>query len=228
MFAVSDTTQKILRNFAAFNAQLLLTAGQKQHTHLKSKSVLVSAELPEAWPEQTGIYNMNEFLGVMSTFSKPSVTFDGEKLSLFDPANPDLSIDYPMADPTVIGATAQGDFPHDNAKAEFTFTADEFSSLKKTASLMGLLVISITVKKGAVTLAATGETGTKAWKRTIPADRVKVTDETFEKTAKFSIEHIVLMEQGDYTISISDWAYGYFAHKTLPLAYYIAQQKRKA
>ncbi len=227
MFAVSDTTQKILRNFAAFNAQLLLTEGQKQHTHLKSKSVLASAELPEAWPKQTGIYNMNEFLGVMSTFGKPGIEFGDDKLTIFDPANPDLSIDYPMADPTVIGATAQGDFPHDDAKAVFTFTADEFASLKKTASLMSLLVVSVTVKKGAVTLSATGETSAKAWKRTIPADRVKA-DPTFEKTAKFSVEHITLLESGEYTVSISDWAYGYFAHKTLPLAYYIAQQKKKA
>lgn len=227
-FPVSETTQKILRNFASFNTGLLLNEGQAQHTHLKSKSILAVAQLPEAWPKQTGIYNMNEFLGVLSTFKSPSIEFAEDRFTIFDPANPDLSTEYPMADPTVIGATNQAEFPHDEPKVEFTVTQDEFNSLKKTAALMSLLVVQVTVKKGVVTLAASGETTAKAWKRVIPADRVKVADASFDKTVKFSVEHIVLLLDGEYTIQLADWPYGYFGHKTMPVGYYIAQQKKKA
>jgi hypothetical protein len=228
VFQVTDPTQKILRNFAGLSSQLLLLAGQRQYTHLKSKSILAVADLPEAWPKQTGIFDMTRFLGVLSTYPKPSIRLDDDVIRVFESTSPDRFSELTYADPTTIEATPQKEFPHENPAVEFTLAQSDLASLKKNASLMNLQVLTIVVKKGKVTLAAVGETGSaNAWKSNIAPEHIVVTDGEFEKTLRFQVEHIILLAEGDYTVRVSDWAYAYFIHKALPLSYYVAQKQKK-
>lgn len=225
LFSVSDTTLKILRNFGSLHNELLLLEGKQQHTHLKSKSILAVAELPEAWPQETGIFNMTQFLGVLSTYKAPTIRFDEKALVILDPAQPEMfsSLDY--GDPSVIGATEQKSFPHEGSSVEFTLSDAAFASLKKNASLLDLKYLTITISKGGkVQLVARGESGSKGWQSNIVAETVN--DASFTHTSKYMIEHFTMLLDGGYRVRVADWPYAYFIHKTLPVTYYVAQKKK--
>jgi hypothetical protein len=227
LFQVTDPTQKILRNFAGISSQLLLLEGKRQYTHLKSKGILAVADLPEDWPKQTGIFNMSRFLGVLSTYQKPTIDLTEDVIRVFDPTAPHRSTELTYADPTTI-EFVQKEFPHDNPAVEFTLSEMDLTSLKKNASLLNLQVLAVKVDKGKVTLSGAGESGTaNAWKSNIAAADITVHDATFSKTLRFKVEHVILFAEGDYTVGVADWEYGYFAHKTLPLAYYVAQKLKE-
>ena len=63
---LSDETIAVLKNFATINPNLVAKPGQKLTTIAESKTVMASADIVEDFPQEFGIYDLNEFLSVLS------------------------------------------------------------------------------------------------------------------------------------------------------------------
>jgi hypothetical protein len=74
----------VLGNFANINNALHIHEGERQRTNLITKTLIVDAKLPEKFPIEFGIYDMSQFLGVLSLFEEPNLDFDNKVITIHE------------------------------------------------------------------------------------------------------------------------------------------------
>ena len=73
---LTPKTFSILKNFSSINQSLYVTQGNVLRTISEMKSVMAEVEVQEMFPRDFGIYDLNQFLGVVSLFEEPDLDFD--------------------------------------------------------------------------------------------------------------------------------------------------------
>jgi len=96
---LSETALTVLKNFASINSGVVLNEGKIQKTISPEKSILVEATLEDDVPAKFGIYDLNQFLGNVTTLRNPELTFKKESVTLDDG---ELSFDYFACSPNLI------------------------------------------------------------------------------------------------------------------------------
>ena len=64
---ISNKTLDILKNFSEINQSVLIKKGKNLKTVSALKNILAHAEVEEDFPQDFAIYQLNEFIGVLST-----------------------------------------------------------------------------------------------------------------------------------------------------------------
>src|SRR5438105_1792822 len=149
-FAVSDVTQRILKNFSGIADSMVLNAGATQRTVLQSKSVFAVAELPDVWPQETALYNVKLFVSVLSQFDKPSIRFDADAMVVFQENSPRLRIKYRYSDASTIDHAPTRTLPTNDPAVEVIVSSYTLNTIKKTASLLNLTHFTAIVENGGV------------------------------------------------------------------------------
>ena len=98
---ISTQTLQVLKNYASINPNLLVKAGSVLSTISTNKNILAKANVQEAFPASFAIYNMQQFLGVVSIFEDPDFTFDNNSVVI---SSGNKSIEYMYAAPEMIVA----------------------------------------------------------------------------------------------------------------------------
>ena len=70
---LSDNTLNILRNFSSINQNILIKTGNNIKTISEARNVVATADVTEEFPKDFGIYDLNEFIGVMGLVDTPSL-----------------------------------------------------------------------------------------------------------------------------------------------------------
>ena len=78
---LSEQTVNILKNFSTINQNILVKEGSQLRTMSTMKNILAEAEVTEAFPQDFGIYDLNEFLGVLTLVKDVQVDFNSEKFA---------------------------------------------------------------------------------------------------------------------------------------------------
>jgi hypothetical protein len=73
---LTQKTFSILKNFSSINQSLYVTKGNTLRTISEMKSVIADVDVQEMFPRDFGIYDLNQFLGVISLFEEPDLDFD--------------------------------------------------------------------------------------------------------------------------------------------------------
>lgn len=128
----SKETLAILKNFAAINSNLMFREGNKITTISVSKSLVGSAKIQEKIPQDFGVYDIPEFLGALSLFEDPELTFN-EKYVTISQGN--KSIKYFASSEDVLVYPKK--FPNlGDAEIEFELSADDVTGIIKTAGVL--------------------------------------------------------------------------------------------
>ena len=77
---LSTETLSILKNFTPINESIFVKKGNVLETISKLKNVLVRAEVPDNFTEDFGIYDLNNFLGVLSLNGDNDLEFVGNDI----------------------------------------------------------------------------------------------------------------------------------------------------
>ena len=72
---LSKKTLAILKNFATINQSIVVKPGNKLETISNVKDVFAKVEVEETFENNFAIYDLNEFLGVVSLFEDPDFEF---------------------------------------------------------------------------------------------------------------------------------------------------------
>ncbi len=88
--------------------------------------------MSETFPQEFGIYDLNEFLGALTLFNDPEITFDEKFLSITEGHN---TIKYFGADSSVLTAPSK-DIKVPPADVEFTLTSDQVNLIMKTSGVL--------------------------------------------------------------------------------------------
>jgi hypothetical protein len=211
---LSESTKEILKNFSEINPNLMIKPGKELKTISTMKNILATANVSEDFPQDIAIYDLNEFLGVMSLFTKPQFTFDDKSLSIGEEGTSTKS-KYYFADPSIL-TVPQKDVKMPEAEVQFTLTETDLTKVKKAASMLQLPDIAITSKGSDITLSAIDKKNDTANNFSI---KVGETNSKFE--FHFKTEHLKMLP-GDYNVSISSKLISNFKHKSKPIQYWIA------
>lgn len=142
-----DTTLSILKNFAGINSNLVVQEGNVLRTIAEGKNILAECEVKETFPQAFGLYDLNEFLGVIGLVSSPRLTFKKGYVLINDTSGRS-SIKYYFSDPDMLTySSKQVRFP-ENPEIEFDLDADTLSKIKRAASVLGHNEVAIKGKSG--------------------------------------------------------------------------------
>jgi len=234
-YAVHPFTQKILKNFSTIaGGQLFIQEGTTQKAlggagGKGTKSVLAIAEIPDAWPKLTAFYDLNQFLGALSTFDKPVIQFvDDVSCILSNDGSSERKIRFRLSDPSTVINPATATLASDNPDIEFALSTARFGQLKKTASMLQLTHITLTVDGGAVIITGMDPKNPNGhtFEIEVPSSEVTAHSKKFSRSMRFDIGHFQLPLDGDYSVAAKDgWKYVYLTNKSAPVSYFIAEER---
>lgn len=96
---LSTKTLAILKNFATINQSIVIKPGTKLQTISNIKDSFAKVEIEEEFVSSVSIYDLNEFLGVISLFESPEFTFEQKSVTV---SEGNTKQTYFYADPSVI------------------------------------------------------------------------------------------------------------------------------
>ena len=79
---LSENTVNILKNFSTINQNILVKEGSGLRTMSTMKNILGEASITEDFPKEFGIYDLNEFLGVLSLVKDAELEFGDSYLTV--------------------------------------------------------------------------------------------------------------------------------------------------
>lgn len=148
---LSENTLNVLKNFASINSGLALKSGNVQKTMSPEKTILVEAQLEDTLSTDFNIYDLNQFLGNVTTLNSPELEFTTEKVILVDGK---FKGQYYSCSPTVIVAPPDKELVMDKVDVSLDISAADMQKLLKLAAMNNFPNISIIGKNGKIVVRA--------------------------------------------------------------------------
>lgn len=137
---ITKDTLSVLKNFAGINGNIALRKGSVLTTISPQRNVVASVTVTEDFPEDFYIYDLSQFLGVLSLFTDPDVDFTPAVATIKEGKN---SIKYYAADKSVLLLPPDKAIKFPGADVEFELDADQITAIQKTSSVLSAPDLSI-------------------------------------------------------------------------------------
>jgi|TARA_A100001015_G_scaffold222150_1_gene250153 hypothetical protein len=217
MMKLSDKTVGILKNFSTINQNILIKEGSKLRTMSTMKNILAEADVSEAFPADFGIYDLNEFLGVLTLAKDADLNFDNQAF-LTANSGP-TKIKYMYSDPSILTVPPET-FNAPETDVDFSMPQDILASVLKASAVMQLPDITI-VSNGnpgvEVTATDLKNTSSNNYTQVLDIDR-----QPFE--CRFKAENLKMIT-GDYVVNVSTSA-GVSHWAGTDVSYWIAMEAK--
>jgi hypothetical protein len=217
---LSENTLNVLKNYSGINPNMMIRSGNTIKTISEARTVLSTAVVDANFPKDFGIYDLNEFMGVLSLVDTPRLKFEDDYVVVNDSTGRSKVKYFYSSEDTL--TTPQKDITMPEANVKFTLTNDTLNRLKKAASTLGHSEISISGKDGVLSLSVVDSQN-----MTSNAFSIDI-DGEFDDGAVFnfilSTNNLKILP-GDYTVEISKKLISQFSHTSLDVKYWIALEK---
>lgn len=215
---LSDATLSVLKNFASINSGVVLNKGKIQKTISPEKSILVEATLEDDIPTQFGIYDLNQFLGILTTLKNPEVSFNGEIVTLDDG---ELVISYRACSANLIITPPEKELVLKDITTKFSLPNATSAKLIKVATLINLPNLSVIGKNGELLLKIHEKSNDTS------NDGIQKIGDYAGKdfTATFKRENLRFLPD-DYNVEIQAGAFAKFENTAGNLKYFIALETK--
>lgn len=201
----SKETVALLKNYSTINSNLLIKPGSTLSTISVAKSVYSTTEVKEVFDTQFGIYDLNEFLGVLALFDDPDVEFNDKFATIKQGRS---SVKFFGADESVLTAPSKT-IKVPPADIEFNLSADQVNMILRTAGV--LRAADVAIKGDGKEL------------RVIVGDKKNVTGNNYEMvvgetsdtfTAYIRVDNMKMIP-GNYTVELAAKKIAKFTNGTL-------------
>ena len=211
---LSDNTLTILKNFAGINNSILVKQGNKLRTISVAKNILAEAEIGEEFPRDFALYDLNQLLNILSTYSNPGLDFKEESYLAYREGN--RRGKYFYADPAVIISPPDKEINLPSQDVCFQLDSNTLSQVLKAAAVLQLPDLSVIGGAGVVKLVVRDK------KNDTSNDFAIVVGETeSDFSFNFKVENIKVLP-GTYDVVVSQKLLSRFTSKNHDLTYFIA------
>ena len=211
---LSDSTLAVLKNFAGINNSILVKKGNQLRTISVAKNILAEAEIPEDFPRDVAIYDLNQFLNGLSLHQDPNLDFtENSHITIKEGRR---RVKYFYADPQVIIAPPEKEINLPTKEVCFQLESTSLEKLVKAAAVYQLPDLSVIGKSGEIHMVVRDKKNDTSNEYSI---YVGETDSTFE--LNFKMENIKIIP-GPYDVVISSKLLSEFTNKQYNLKYFIA------
>ena len=213
---LNQTTQDILKNFSEINTNILIKPGSELNTISTMKNILAKATINDSFDKEFGIYDLNEFLSVVSSLDKPELTLQEKHLTISAEGSRS-KVKYFYSDPSVIvSPTKEVNMPESDVT--FTLSESNLAQLRKMAAILSSPDLAlIGTKDGDVVLKVCDKKNDTSNK----FDIVVGENATANYTFYFKVENLKMIS-GDYDVAVSSKSIAHFTNTKLPIEYWIA------
>lgn len=132
---LSKETTNILKNFSEINSNILLKSGNKLDTITEGSNLMASADISETIQVSEsgfGIYDLNEFLGIVSLFEEPDLEFSDKYVTISQGKS---AIKYFAAASDLL-TYPKREYKFPSAEINFELSASVVNSIRKVAAVL--------------------------------------------------------------------------------------------
>jgi len=210
---LSKETLTLIKNFAGINGSLMLKAGNRLSTISEGKNVMAETTISETLPIDFAIYDLNEFLNVVSLFQTTTLDFSEKYVLVSDGGNSKIKY-FAAGEGVVKSAPATIKFP--DADVTFKLESSQLAMIQRTSSVLKASDVSIVGVDGNLKVIVSDKKNdtSNAYEMTLGT-----TDETFK--ANIKVENLKMLPN-DYDVSLSKKKISRFKHTASDLTYYVA------
>lgn len=214
---ITNNTVNVFKNFSTINPSIVIKQGHVQSTISQEKSIVAIATVEDSFPNEFGIYDLNQFLGNISTLKDPDLEFNDKTVIIKDN---EMSLTFFACDPNLIEQPPEevekklkitDDF------VEFSISQEFLQKLLKIAALNNLNNISITGKEGNLYIKTHNKQVDTSNFATMNLSTY--TGEDFEAT--FDVQNLKMIPD-NYNVKMSKTRFAIFTNQNNTLKYYIA------
>lgn len=217
---LSDNTLSILKNFSGINQNILIRSGNTIKTISEARNVLATAIVDETFSQDFGIYDMNEFIGVLGLVDTANLQFEDEYVRISDSSGRSKVKYFFSSEETLTTPTKDITMP--SADVTFTLDNDTFNKLKRAASALGHSEVSISGNDGVLSLSVIDSQNMTSNAFSIDVDGTYPDGATFNFI--LNIGNLKMLP-GDYEVQISSKLISQFSNKDSNIKYWIALEK---
>ena len=211
---LSDSTLAVLKNFAGINNSILVKKGTQLRTISVAKNILAEAEIPEDFPRDVAIYDLNQFLNGLSLHQDPNLDFTEDSHITIKEGR--RRVKYFYADPQVIIAPPEKEINLPTQEVCFQLESTSLEKLVKAAAVYQLPDLSVLGENGEITMVVRDKKNDTSNEYAV---NVGETDKEFE--FNFKMENIKIIP-GAYDVVISSKLLSEFTNTQYNLKYFIA------
>ena len=221
---LSNDTMMVLKNFASINQNLILKEGDFQHTMSAQKNIVAKAKIKDKFPREWPIYDLNEFLSVMSMYDDPNLEFKDSCVVIRESkGNNEDFFNYFYSDASVV-TTPQKEVVMPEPEVSFTLTSDVLTHVERAAAVIGAPdMVLESMSKGIALLKVMDR---KNDAQHVYAVKVNVNNEDGKDVPYkfwFKVDNLKLLP-GEYEVKCSVQKISHFKHKGSDIEYWIAGQ----
>ena len=212
---LSDKTINLLKNFSSINQSILIKEGDSIRTISVMKNILAEAKVPEEFPKDFGIYDLNQFLNAISSLHvNPELDFSNNEYLLIREGKKRNRFFF--ADPNVIVSPPEKSITLPSEDVSFELDTQVLGTLMKAAAIYQVPDLSVVGEAGVVKLVVHDKKNDTS---NTHEEIVGETDEEF--CFNFKVENIKILP-GSYEVVVSKKLLSRFESKNHELTYYIA------
>jgi hypothetical protein len=194
---ISKATLTILKNLAGINGNIWIDKGNLIMTKSTANNITAEASVIEDFPIGFGIYDLNEFLGVLSLFQDPELTFTDKFVTISEGKN---TVKYFSADKSILTIPkARMSFELVDATADITFelTSEQLAQIIKTSAVLKVPNVSF-VGNGKTLNAVISDIENKSSN----SYSMEVGSTTSDCSVNYRVENLKMIP-GSYTVDLS-------------------------
>ena len=213
---INQNTLDILKNFSEINTNILIKPGTELSTISTMRNIFAKATIAEAFDSEFGIYDLNEFLAVVSSTNKPELKLE-DKFMTISAEGSKSKVKYFYSDPSVIvSPTKEVNMPE--ADVSFSLSEANLTQLQKMAAILKTPDLALVGEKGGDVILKVCD---KKNDTSNNFDIVVGENATADYTFYFKVENLKMMA-GDYDVAVSSRSISHFKNTKLPIQYWIA------
>jgi len=196
---ISKETIGILKNYVTISNHLRIYPGNELSTLSPSTGIFAKITVPETFPTEVNIHELNSFLAILSYMDDQEIEFGEKSLKINGNGS---TIEYRYSERDNIIAPPFGKTIEVDTYYQFTLTAADINMLNKATGITQAEHITIEAKNNQVTLSVSGKESAVSQSKNLGVSPL-----TF--TALLNVENFRVLPE-TYTVSLSKMKFLHF------------------
>ena len=209
---LSNETVSVLKNFSTINQNLVIKSGSTITTMSAMKNIVAKADVKENFPQDFAIYDLNEFLSVITFFENPELEFKDNFVIVTEEGISERAR-YFFSDPSVV-TTPTNPITMPECEVKLNLSSDILDRITRGASIIG--APDLALESG--TLKATDKKNETA--NDFQMD-IEVESDSNDYKFWFKVENLKLIPDS-YDVQISSKSISHFKNSKGDDEYFIA------
>jgi hypothetical protein len=216
---LSGDTINLLKNFASINQGIFFKQGKTIKTVSPQKNIMAEVIVEEEFPLDFGVYDLNNFLSVISLHKDdPTLSFENKNV-LISGLKGRSKIKYRFCEPTMIVVPPEKNIVMPEPEIKFTLSAEDFDWILRAAAVLSSPHIAIESDGHKIFVSTLDLQNDSAH-----TDSIEIADGNGDNYRMIFKTENLKMISGSYDVSLSSKGISHFKNKNKNLQYWITTE----